>query len=52
MRQRRSWSASLKAGFSAAVSARALIMRTPTLLSFAQFGTKPHLMSEARRTGA
>jgi hypothetical protein len=40
-KQRRRRNATRNAGLSASVSARALIMRVPTLGSFAQEGTSP-----------
>src|SRR6266849_6669849 len=42
IRQRRDLNASRKAGFSATVSAFALIIVAPIFTSLAQYGTKPH----------
>jgi hypothetical protein len=48
-RQRRRARASLKARLSAALSARALIMRAPSASDFAHGGTRPHLASSIAR---
>ena len=40
------------APFSSTDSARALIIRIPTLMSLAQLGTRPHVSSRSWRTGA
>ena len=50
MRHRRDLYATLNAGFSASVSARALIMRLPIETSFAQPGSNPHLSATASRS--
>ena len=50
MRQRRAASALRNAGFSAADSDRALIIRAPPFGSFAQYGTRPHFTTRRLRS--
>ncbi len=51
MSARRLPNAFLKAGLSATVSLRALIMRLPMDGSFAQLGTRPHFAVRSSRVG-
>src|SRR5580700_1581397 len=46
---RRRWSASRKTGFVSMVSAIALIVENPILMSLAQYGTRPHRIRSSVR---
>ena len=50
-RHRRVAAALANEPFSSTDSARALIIRMPTLVSLAQLGTRPHVSSRSWRTG-